>query len=212
MKLTRKFSEAEQGTQEWLESRIGYVTASNMAAVMAGGRGVTRKNYMVKVLCEVLSGKPTNGYTNQYMQDGNDNEATARLAYELETGSIVTQRGFCYIPEIKLGASTDGEVKNENGIIEIKNVKPSVQVEFLISDKINPAYEWQMHTQMLVLDKDWCDFVSQSLGNEEDGELPENMQLKIKRVFRDPAKDKAILDATKKFHHELKQLIKKLEK
>jgi hypothetical protein len=179
---------------------------------MAGGRGVTRTNYMVKMLCEMMSGKATNGYKTQAMQDGNDNEATARLAYELETGYTVSELGFCYIPEIKLGASSDGAVVGHRAGIEIKNVKPAVQVEFLITGKINPVYKLQMDTQMLVLDWDWIDYVQQRLGNEEDGELPENMQLKIVRVYRDKEQDKKILDATKIFHHDLKVMKKKLEK
>ena len=210
MQLSRLFSEAEQGSQEWLDSRIGYVTASNMAAVMAGGRGVTRTNYMVKVLCEIMSGKAANGYKSDYMQDGNDNEATARLAYELETGNSVEEKGFCYIPELKLGASTDGVTGD--GLIEIKNVKPAIQIDFFLNGKIKREYELQMQTQMFVLDKQWCDFVSQSLGNEEDGELPEKFHTKIVRVTRNEKTIKDILDATKLFHHDLQQLIKKLEK
>lgn len=208
--MQRLFNEAEQGTPEWLESRIGYVTASNMAAVMAKGQGKTRQNYMVKMLCETLSGKPVEGYKSQKMQDGNDNEATARLAYELETGNVVTEQGFCYIPKLKLGASTDGNV-DEDGDIEIKSVTPSVQVDFLTSGKISGVYIKQMQTQMFVREKRWVDFVSHSLGDAETGELPEEYKLKIVRVFRDEAMIKEILNETARFHKDLAELTKKLK-
>lgn len=208
--MQRLYSEAEQGSQEWLDSRIGYVTASNMSAVMAKGSGATRRNYMTKVLCEILSGKATNGYKSQDMENGNDNEATARLAYEFATGQWVEQKGFCYIPELKLGASTDGVVGD--GLIEIKNVKPANQVDFWIDGKISSTYIKQMQTQMFVLDKKWCDFVSQSLGDEDNGELPEELKLKIVRVERDEDMIKEILSETARFHEDLTELQVKLKK
>lgn len=208
--LQRQYSQAEQGTPEWLASRIGYVTASNLSAVLAKGSGVTRKNYMVKMLCESLSGKPTVGYKSDLMQDGNDNEATARLAYEFATGNYVDQLGFCYIPDLMLGASTDGVTGD--GLIEIKNVKPAIQLDFIETGKIKREYLLQMQTQMFVLDKQWCDFVSQSLGNEEEGELPERYKLKVVRVKRDEEMISEILKETAKFHIELQELIVKLER
>lgn len=208
--MQRLFSEAEQGTQEWLDSRIGYVTASNMAKVMAGGRGATRKSYMVKMLSEILSGRVSNGYKSIHMQNGNDNEPTARLAYELATGNSVEEKGFCYVPELKLGASTDGVVGDE-GLIEIKNVLPATQVEFFITEKIKTEYIKQMQTQMFVLNKQWVDFVSQSLGDEDNGELPEKYKLKIVRVYRDEDMIQKILQATRTFHEELNDLIAQLE-
>lgn len=207
--LQRKFSQAQQGTPEWLSDRIGFITASNISAVM--GTGATRKNYLVKLLCEILSGQPTIGFKSQAMQDGNDNEATARLAYELHTGTTVSEAGFCYIDELKLGASTDGVVEGTEGLIEIKNVLPATQLDFLLTNKIKRQYILQMQTQMFVLDKQWVDFVSQSLGDENYGELPEKYKLKIVRVPRDEDMINDILKAVTGFCNELEQLREKLE-
>jgi hypothetical protein len=207
--MQRLYSDAEQGSTEWLESRIGYVTASKVSDVMAKGTGATKRNYMVKVLCETLSGRPTPTFKSDYMQDGNDNEPTARLAYELETGNTVVEQGFCYMPEIKLGASTDGTV-GEDGLIEIKNVKPAIQVDLIITGKIKSQYVKQMQTQMYVLDRQWCDFVSFSLG-DDDGELPEAYKVKIIRVLRDEEMIASILEATELFHTELGKLDEQLK-
>ena len=50
-----------QGSDEWFAARIGKVTASRVKDVMATGRGgspsATRKNYMMELLCERLSGE-----------------------------------------------------------------------------------------------------------------------------------------------------------
>lgn len=207
--MQRQFSEHEQGSDEWLQDRAGLPTASNMAAIM--GNGATHKNYLVKVLCEQLSGKAAQGYKSQAMQDGNDNEATARLAYELETGSTVTTAGFCFMPDIKFGASTDGIVEGTDGLMEIKNVIPSTQIDFLTTGKIKRDYLLQMQAQMFVLDKQWVDFVSQSLGDENYGELPEKYKLKIVRVNRDENVINEILTAVKNFHKELSKLKEKLD-
>lgn len=208
--MTAKASDAEQGSYEWLKSRIGYVTASGVPAVMAKGSGATRQNYMVKMLCEMLSGEPTKGYKSKNMQNGNDNEPIARSLYERITGNTVRQLGFYYLEGERLGASTDGEVNTE-GIIEIKNVIPAEQVRLLTTGKIKDAYVKQMQTQMYVLEKQWCDFTSVSLGDEENGELPNKYKVKIIRVARDEDMILQIRKEVAFFHHDLKQLLKKLE-
>jgi hypothetical protein len=47
----------EQRTGEWWEAKIGKVGASRIGDVMAMGRGVTRKNYMMELLRQRLTGK-----------------------------------------------------------------------------------------------------------------------------------------------------------
>lgn len=202
---------SEQGSEEWLRARISYVTASNIGAVMAAGSGATRNNYMIKVLCEILSGEPTKGFKSKYMQDGNDREDSARQVYELITGTKVNKVGFYYLDNEKLGASSDGEIVGTDGIVEIKNVIPAEQIRLLTTGKIKPDYIKQMQTQMYVMDKKWCDFMSQSLGDEDNGELPDKYKVKIIRVERD---DDMILDIRKHvafFHHDLSKLLLKLE-
>lgn len=205
---TTKFAIAEQGTEEWFIERIPYVTASDVAKVMAGGSGATRRNYLIRKLCENLSGQPTKTYKSAKMQDGNDRESTARVIYEKIKGLTVTQLPFAYLEDEKLGASTDGEV-DEDGIIEIKNVMSSEQVALLSTGKIKSEYLKQMNTQMYVLNKKWCDFVSVALGDEESGELPDQLKVKIIRVYRD---EELILKIRKEvafFHHDLQELINK---
>lgn len=208
--MLAKISSAEQGTYEWKKDRIGYVTASNVALVMAKGSGATRQNYLVKMMCEMLSGEPTTGFRSKYMQAGNDNEPIARELYQEITGRQVTQVGFAYIESEKLGASVDGDVEVD-GLLELKNVIPAEQIRLLTTGRIKDAYIKQMQTQMYVRDKQWCDFQSTSLGDPENGELPDKYKVKIIRVIRD---DEMILKIRREvafFHHDLQELIKKLE-
>ena len=202
-------SKYEQGTGEWLKDRIPYVTASNIAPVMAKGSGATRQNYMVKKMCELLSGEPVKGYKSKYMQDGNDNEPVARELYTAITGNKVKELSFYYIEDEKLGASSDGEV-DQDGIIEIKNVIPAEQVRFLTTGKIKSEYIKQMQTQMYVLEKKWCDFTQVSLGDEENGELPNKYKVKIVRVERDEDMILLIRKEVAFFHRDMNELMNKL--
>jgi len=208
--MLAKISEHEQGTPEWKKDRIGYATASNIALIMAKGAGATRTNYMVKMMCEMLSGEPTVGFKSKYMQTGNDNEPIAREIYQEITGREVVQRGFAYIEAEKLGASVDGDVETD-GLLEIKNVIPAEQVRLLTTGKIKDTYIKQMQTQMYVREKAWCDFTSVSLGDEENGELPDKYKVKIIRVMRDDDLIQTIRREVAFFHHDLQEMIKKLE-
>ena len=57
----------EQRSPEWYAARLGKVTASRVADLMAktkSGYSTSRANYMAELICERLTGKPTEGYTN----------------------------------------------------------------------------------------------------------------------------------------------------
>lgn len=205
-------STAEQGTEQWFIDRLGYVTASNMEAVMAKGQGVTRNKYLVKTACEILTGRPTtNSFKSKYMQAGNDNEPKARALYTAVTGNDVRQVGFCFIRSEKLGASLDGEIiQDDDGIMEIKNVIATEQVDLITTGKIKPRYIKQMQTQMYVKRKQWCDFTSVCFGDEENGYLPDEHKIKIIRVYRDEDIIREIRKETAFFIHDLNQLLSKL--
>lgn len=202
----------EQGSHEWLVARIPYVTASNVAKVMAKGSGATRQNYMVKMICEILSGQPTKSFKSKYMQDGNDNEPMAREIYEKITGNTIKESGFWYIEEEKLGGSVDGDiVEDPDGIIEIKNVIPAEQVRLLTTGKIKGEYLKQIQTNLYVREKKFCDYIQVSLGDEENGELPDEYKVKIIRVYRDEVMIQQIRKEVAFFHHDLKKLMAQLK-
>lgn len=207
--MTPVFSQYEQGTYEWLVDRIPYVTASNVSDVMAKGKGATRRNYLTRKLCESLSGVPTATYKSQKMRDGNEREATARQLYEAINECSVKQLPFAYIPGEGIGASTDGEVDSD-GLVEIKNVMSSEQIELLTTGKIKDKYIKQMQTQMYVLNKKWCDFVSVALGDDESGELPNYLKVKIVRVLRDEDEILNIRREVAFFWNDINQLKRKL--
>lgn len=207
--MTAQLLDYEQGSYEWLKARIPYVTASDVAKVMAGGQGVTRHNYLVKKLCENLSGEPITGYKSEAMQNGNDYEPIARQIYETIRKVHVATSGFWYLPDEKLGSSLDGDILDSDGYIEIKSVITPEQVRLISTEKIKPEYIKQLQTQMYVKNKQWCDYCSFSPGDEMYGTLPEKYQFKIIRVHRDEEMIMRIRKECAFFHHDLKKLLEK---
>ena len=87
----------EQRTEEWYNSRLGKVTASRVADVIAKtrtGYSASRQNYLTDIVIERLTGKPTESFTNDAMLWGIETEPFARMAYEVETGNFVTEVGL----------------------------------------------------------------------------------------------------------------------
>ena len=171
-----------QGTPEWHQARLGKVTASKVADVIAktkSGYAATRANYMAQLICERLTGNPTEGFTNAAMQWGTDQEGPAREAYEFSKGVWVTQVGFIDHPTISMaGASPDGLIGTD-GMIEIKCPNTATHLETLLSRKVPSKYQTQMAWQLACTGRQWCDFVSY------DPRLPEHLRMFVFRYERD---------------------------
>jgi len=172
----------EQRTEEWFQARLGKVTASRVADVMAktkSGPSASRANYMADLIVERLTGQRVEGFTNAAMQWGTDTEPQARSAYEFLTDATVTEEGFCLHPSIReFGASPDGLV-GDGGLLEIKCPNTASHLEVLLSGDVPGKYVTQMQAQMACTVRAWCDFVS------FDPRMPGEMQLFVKRVHRD---------------------------
>lgn len=175
-------SEIVQGSPEWHKQRLGKVTASRVADVIAktkSGYSTSRDNYMAQLICERLTQTPTEGFTNSAMQWGTDTEPKAREAYEAETFTTVEQVAMIEHPSIpNTGASPDGLIGND-GLIEIKCPNTATHLETLLNKKVPSKYITQMQWQMACTGRLWCDFVS------FDPRLPSHLQLFVKRVDRD---------------------------
>ena len=172
----------EQRTEVWYASRLGKVTASRVAYIVAKtktGYSASRAKYMGELLCERLTGSRGDTYQNAAMVWGVNTEPQARVAYEAALGELVEEVGFIPHPTIGMaGASPDGLV-GEEGLVEIKCPNTITHIDTLLSIAVPQQYMTQMQWQMACTDRNWCDFVSY------DPRLPENMQMFIHRVERD---------------------------
>lgn len=200
-------SEIIQGSPEWLQVRLGKVTASRVADVVAktkSGYSASRANYLAQLVAERLTGTPADSFTNAAMQWGTATEPEARAAYEWHTGVTVETIGFVDHPLIGMsGASPDGLV-GMDGLIEIKCPNTATHIETLLGQRVPAKYETQMLWQMTCTNRDWCDFVSY------DPRLPAPMNLFIKRVMRDAVRIAELESEVSVFLTELDETVKKL--
>ena len=192
--------EISQGSDQWFAARIGKVTASRVADVLAKtktGYSATRDNYMAQLVCERLTGEKGESFTNAAMQHGTETEPLARAAYEAFKDVLVDEVGFVPHPSIIMaGASPDGLV-GDDGLLEIKCPNTATHIETLLSQTVPSKYNTQMQFQMACTDRSWCDFVS------FDNRLPQELQLFVKRVPRENMYIKLMEEEIVKFLNEL---------
>ncbi len=171
-----------QGTDDWQALRLGKVTASRIADLMArtrNGWGTSRANYMAELVAERLTGVKTEGFSNAAIKWGLEMEPQARDAYAFFADVDVAQIGFIDHPRIAMtGASPDGLV-GDAGLVEIKCPLTATHIETLLTASVREKYLYQMQWQMACTGRQWCDFVSY------DPRMPERMRYFCQRVPRD---------------------------
>jgi putative phage-type endonuclease len=196
----------EQRSEEWFQARLGKVTASRVADVLAkikSGESASRRNYKIQLVSERLTGEKQETYINQAMQDGIDREQFARDRYVQQFGEV-EEVGFVKHPTLEAGASPDGMV-GDDGIIEIKCPMGSTHTETLMTQDIPSKYIPQVQFQLLVTGRKWCDFVSYN------PMFPEHLQVFVKRVEADPVYQKELESEVKQFLGEVDDVINKLK-
>jgi len=197
----------EQRSIEWFAARLGKVTASKVADVIAKtktGYSTSRDNYMAQLVCERMTGTMGESFSNTAMQWGTDQEPLARAAYEAIADVLVDEIGFVVHPTIDAaGASPDGLV-GDVGLIEIKCPNTATHIDTVLSDKVPSKYITQMQWQMACTGRKWCDFVS------FDPRMPEGLQLFIQRVDFDAEYVKMLEAEITEFLAELETKIEKL--
>ena len=192
-----------QRTDEWFQARLGHVTASRVSDAIAGKDTATRRNYMVQLIAERLTGQQQESFTNAAMQWGTETEPLARAAYQAEH-DLVEEVGFIKHPSIEwFGASPDGVVGE--GIIEIKCPSSTTHLDWILGKKSPAKHQPQMMAQLAVTGKKWCDFVS------FDPRLPEHLRLFVVRFQPTQEAIKDLESKVQDFLNETQLAINKLE-
>ena len=201
----------QQRIPEWFADRVGHVTASRMADLMArtkSGTSASRANYLAELVAERLTGESQSGYSNGAMQWGIDTEPHAIAAYEDKRLCVVEQVGFIRHPHIQWsGASPDGLVAcmdGQSGLIETKCPTTKTHIEYITHQTIPQKYIYQVQWQMACTGAAWCDFAS------FDPRLPTDLRLWIRRVDRDPDTIHTLETEVQKFLGEVSETIAKL--
>lgn len=198
----------EQGSDLWHQLRLGHVTASGIADLMAKtktGESESRRKYKVKLVAERMTGKTQESYSNAAMEWGVEQEQYAAMAYELKNNILLDKTGFWLHPSIKwLGVSPDRLVGND-GLVEIKCPNTTTHIDYILDDVVPARYYKQIQCQLWVTNSQWCDFVSY------DPRLPEENQLFIKRAYPDEVFIHEMESEVLRFLDEVEQMINKLK-
>jgi YqaJ-like recombinase protein len=192
--MTLQFHDCEQGSLEWHNCRLGIPTASMFQTVMAkgrdGGASVTRKEYLLKLVGEVMTGELTESYSNEHMQRGKDMEAEARDAYAFITDRTPQRIGF--ITNGPKGCSPDS-LLDTNGVLEIKTKLPHRLLEVLLRDEFPAEHKAQCQGALWVAEREWIDIAV----------YWPKMPLFVKRAYRDEDYIKKLASAVDAFNDEL---------
>ena len=195
--MIQTFENIEQGTPAWFEARAGIPTASMFSAVLSKGRSgaesKTRKTYMLKLLGERLTGELQEGFTNEHMERGKVMEAEARTMYEFQSDNEAKEIGF--IRNGEKGCSPDAVI-NDNGMLEIKTKLPHLQLAALLKGEMPADHKAQVQGQLMVAEREWCDFVS----------YWPKLPLLLVRVERDEKYIKTLSEQIDIFNEEMAQL------
>jgi len=195
--MTTDTTTLEQRTDEWLQARVGKVTASGFKHVLArnkptaaqakagepGNPSAARTTYLWQQVIERLTGRPAPVARTMAMQWGTDQEPAALQAYNEAHIVNVEAVGFVQHPTLAVGCSPDGLVTEDmaaTGLVEIKCPFNSANhLETWLSG-MPEEHQAQVQGQMWLTGREWCDFTS------FDPRLPPDLQLYVQRIPRNP--------------------------
>ena len=195
--MMQVFHDIQQGTPEWFACRAGIPTASKFSTVMAKGEGKTRSEYMRKLAGEIITGEPSEQFSNVHTDRGNAMEDEARETYAFINEALITRVGF--IRNGNKGASPDSLV-GENGGLEIKTALPHIQIDRLERNRLPPEHKAQVQGNIWISEREWWDFVSY---------WPKLPILQV-RVYRDEEYIKTMSDEIDRFNDELAALVERI--
>lgn len=199
---------ADQGSSVWHQARLGCVTASRIAEVVArtkSGYGAARQTYMRQLLAERLTGLVAEVYINAAMRWGTDMEPDAVAAYEEATGVATELVGFLSHPAIAYAGASPDRLVGDEGLLEVKCPASATHIDTLLSGEVPERYVLQMQWQMACSGRAWCDFVS------FDPRMPEDYSFFVTRVRRDEECIAWLEDETRRFIGEIEQRLDDLE-
>lgn len=198
-----EISYCEQGTEEWLRTRMGIPTSSMFATVMASGKGggesKTRRKYMLQLAGEILTGEPMEGYTNANMERGKEMEDDIRKMYAFQTDSELERVGF--IKWGKTGCSPDALIGKKR-MLEIKTTQPHLLIDIHLRGEFPPEHRAQCMGNLWVAGREEIDI---AIGWPK-------MPLYIQTIRRDENYIAALEIAVNEFNNELADVVSRMRR
>lgn len=193
----------DQGSQEWLNLRLGIVTCSELDCLLVNGKGQAgfgagAFSYMDQLIGERITGEAADPFQgNRHTERGHELEGKARELYvartgaELEQVAIILNQGIGYSPDALVGSE---------GLDEIKTKLPKFQVSVILAGEVPKEHIAQCQGGLWVSDREWIDFISYWPG----------MPLFIKRMYRDEAVIRTIAERVRVFYELLEERMERV--
>jgi hypothetical protein len=169
-----------QRTDAWRQARLGRVTSSRAADMLAQvkrGEAKGRAQLRTQLVLERITRAPQDRLAvTSDMLYGLSREADARALYEDTCDVTVQQVGFVAHDTLAAGCSPDGLIDDFDGLLELKCCTPATHLAFLETGRIPRAHLLQLTHALWITGAAWADYVS------FDDRFPPGLQLAIGRV------------------------------
>ena len=151
-----------QNTDEWLRLRAGIPTASVIKDVSEkdgprGGIARGRQTLLNKLAGEILTGELMPHFTSADTERGHEREEEASDLYAFLRDVEPKRVGF--IRNGNCGGSPDRFI-NDDGILEIKDAAPHIQVERLLAGVVPDEHVPQCYGLLMISQRAWIDWMS----------------------------------------------------
>lgn len=186
----------EQGSDTWLQSRCGVLTASVIgkmitAKTLKPASNDTSRAIAKSLVAEMITGYVEPVFVNDDMWRGTLAEPIARDLYATHyTDLPVVEAGFMTRDDDgpTVGFSPDGLVGDE-GLLEIKAPRQGKHFSTILNGYPPVEHMPQLQTGLYVSGRAWIDFVSYNAG----------MPMSVKRVYPDAKWREAIIATARAF-------------
>jgi hypothetical protein len=150
----------QQGTDEWLQARLGVLTASNFSKFITGGGkpSAQAEGEINKLIAERITGQRADIFTTPWMERGTELEPKARELFEFMTNHSVNQVGLILMDDYQIGCSPDGIIGSAG--LEIKCPAPATHVKWLRAGTLPEEHKAQVQGSMAVTGFDTWYFMS----------------------------------------------------
>lgn len=201
----------QQGSTEWLNARLGIMTASNAHLLLVNGKKDGLGDALITHAYHLIAERFTGQMSGKF--DGNEYTERGHILEPIVSDYYV-QMGYAKADDIQevgivlnfadkygypVGASPDRLV-GEKGGLEIKTREPHLQAELLLTGDIGKKHLAQVQFGLWVTGREWWDYISYA----------ENMPFYIKRFYPDEKMHQIFDEKIGKFYQLIEEMMNKI--
>ena len=202
---------AEQRSEAWFLARRGCITGSEIQKTTMAPTTKGYQGYLEQLVMD-LEGIPNFDLDDDkpWFRHGVAYEADARGWYQFNQNVTVEEVGFCLSDDYPfMGMSPDGLV-GDDGLVEIK-CRNSMNTFKQHSEKVQKAIARQIQYQLLISERQWCDYLNYiHIPEEEDhlgNQVPAFEAGHIRRIYPDPEEQAYLVERALDFRRVVLQTL-----